>query len=95
MIPTRALKILLGVTGTGLSTIALAAQTPSAAHEPHGVAADAALPPTESPIGAIHAHLCGFHFYSGDPKRAVRVEHYCSHLNADVLQCVIYERART
>jgi hypothetical protein len=24
-------------------------------------------------------------------KRAVRVDHYCSHLNEDVLQCVIYD----
>jgi cytochrome c peroxidase len=50
----------------------------------------AALPP-DSPIAAIHAHVCGFHFYSGDPTRALRVEHYCSHLNPDVLQCVIYD----
>jgi hypothetical protein len=26
-----------------------------------------ALPGEESPIREIHAHLCGFHFYSGDP----------------------------
>jgi len=24
-------------------------------------------------------------------KRAVRAEHYCSHLNKDVFQCVIYD----
>jgi len=43
------------------------------------------------PLGAIHAHVCGFHFTSGEPGRAVRVEHYCSHVNADVFQCVIYD----
>lgn len=46
---------------------------------------------TKGPLGAIHAHVCGFHFYSGDLKRALRVHHYCSHLNRDVLQCVIYD----
>ena len=43
------------------------------------------------PVGAIHAHLCGFHFYNGNMSRQVRADHYCSHLNADVWQCVIYD----
>ena len=43
----------------------------------------------DGPVGAIHAHLCGFHFYNGDMSRQVRADHYCSHLNADVWQCVI------
>lgn len=53
----------------------------------------AAAPPAprEGPLSAIHAHVCGFHFYSGDLKRALRVDHYCSHLNADVFQCIIYD----
>ena len=45
----------------------------------------------ENPLAAIHAHFCGFHFYSGDMKRAVRVEHYCSHVNPDVFQCIVYD----
>lgn len=45
----------------------------------------------KTPIGSIHDHLSGFHFYSGDLQRALRVEHYCSHLNEDVFQCVIYD----
>jgi hypothetical protein len=49
------------------------------------------LAPAAGPVGAIRMHLCGFHFYSGDPARSVRVEHYCSHLNAEVFQCVVYD----
>jgi hypothetical protein len=45
----------------------------------------------EGPIGAIHQHVCGFHFYADDMKRQVRAHHYCSHQNEDVLQCVIYD----
>lgn len=45
------------------------------------------------PIGAIHAHVCGFHFYSGDMKRQLRVEHYCAALSEDVFQCVLYDSA--
>lgn len=51
---------------------------------------------TESPggpISAIHAHVCGFHFYSGDMKRQLRVEHYCAGLSNDVFQCVLYDSA--
>lgn len=48
-------------------------------------------PRVKGPVGAIHAHLCGFHFYNGDMSRQVRADHYCSHLNADVWQCIIYE----
>src|SRR5438067_3734630 len=43
------------------------------------------------PIGDIHAHVCGIHFYSGDMARQIIAEHYCSHLSDDVLQCVIYD----
>jgi hypothetical protein len=43
------------------------------------------------PIGDIHAHVCGIHFYSGDMSRQIIAEHYCSHLSDEVLQCVIYD----
>ena len=93
MNPTMALQRLLGGAGAGLLAIALAAQIPPASHETHSGAVGAGLPRNEDPIGAIDAHLCGFHFYSGDMKRALRVDHYCSHLNADIFQCVIYDSA--
>ncbi|PTX94824.1 DUF1264 domain-containing protein [Verrucomicrobia bacterium LW23] len=53
--------------------------------------AGAELTQGNGPISAIHQHVCGFHFYSGQPKRQVTAYHYCSHHNEDVLQCVIYE----
>ena len=43
------------------------------------------------PIGDIHAHVCGIHFYSGDMARQIIAEHYCSHLSDEVLQCVLYD----
>jgi len=43
------------------------------------------------PIGDIHAHVCGIHFYSGDLSRQIIAEHYCSPQPQDVLQCVIYD----
>jgi hypothetical protein len=56
--------------------------------------AGAELLQSEGPIRSIHAHVCGFHFYSGDMKRQVRSDHYCTHLNEEVFQCVIYDSAK-
>jgi hypothetical protein len=46
---------------------------------------------SKGPLKSIHAHVCGFHFYAGEPRRQVRAHHYCSHQNEEVLQCVIYD----
>ena len=43
------------------------------------------------PVNSTHATVCGLHFYSGHPDRQVIAHHFCSHLNDDVLQCVIYD----
>src|SRR5438270_1628596 len=44
-----------------------------------------------APISAIHAHVCGIHFYSGNMKRQLIAQHYCAHLSNEVLQCIIYD----
>jgi hypothetical protein len=46
---------------------------------------------SEGPLSAIDEHVCGLHFYSGDMSRQVIAQHYCSHFNKDVRQCVIYD----
>jgi len=89
MISNLAWKRLLAAAGAGLIVLPLLAQTPMAGHA--AAAAGEKRPSTEGPLGAIHAHVCGFHFYGGDLMRALRVDHYCSHLNADVFQCIIYD----
>jgi hypothetical protein len=43
------------------------------------------------PIEAINAYLDGFHFYNGNMKGQMEAHHYCSILNEDVTQCVIYD----
>jgi hypothetical protein len=43
------------------------------------------------PVGDIHAHVCGIHFYSGDMSRQIIAEHYCAHLSDEVLQCILYD----
>lgn len=91
----------LCVAGAGLIASPVGPSATAAAPAPHGAAMVAPAPPLpggaadslpgEGPLRAIHAHVCGFHFYSGDMKRALRADHYCSHRNDGVFQCVIYD----
>jgi hypothetical protein len=43
------------------------------------------------PIQALNVYLDGFHFYSGNIKGQMEAHHYCSKLNEDLTQCVIYD----
>ena len=45
----------------------------------------------DKPIDAVNSYLDGFHFYSGDMDGQMEAHHYCSVLNEDVIQCVIYD----
>jgi hypothetical protein len=51
----------------------------------------AALLQDKPPIGAINAYLDGFHFYNGNMKGQMEAHHYCSVLNDELIQCVIYD----
>lgn len=53
--------------------------------------AGAAVLQSRPPIDALNAYLDGFHFYSGHPKAQMEAHHYCSVLNEEVIQCVIYD----
>ncbi|MBU1358578.1 MAG: OBAP family protein [Gammaproteobacteria bacterium] len=44
-----------------------------------------------SPVEAINAYLDGFHFYSGNMQGQMEAHHYCSILNDELIQCVIYD----
>ncbi|EJF65924.1 hypothetical protein DICSQDRAFT_143283 [Dichomitus squalens LYAD-421 SS1] len=44
-----------------------------------------------TPIKQIHQHICAFHVYSHDHSRHVRADHFCTHLNHEFHQCVIYD----
>lgn len=51
----------------------------------------AAVLQSNAPIDAINAYLDGFHFYNGHPGIQMEAHHYCSILNEDVIQCVIFD----
>ncbi|KAG9298474.1 hypothetical protein G9A89_003697 [Geosiphon pyriformis] len=43
------------------------------------------------PIQKISEHFCHFPFYAHDMNRQIEAYQYCTHLNEDFLQCVIYD----
>ncbi|CAO3647526.1 unnamed protein product [Cunninghamella blakesleeana] len=43
------------------------------------------------PTGRTHQHLCGIHYYANDNTRFLEAHHYCTHINEDMHQCVIYD----
>ncbi|KAL6800381.1 hypothetical protein J3E68DRAFT_398138 [Trichoderma sp. SZMC 28012] len=43
------------------------------------------------PVKNICAHLNAFHAYANDPMRSVETNHYCSQLDDEVRQCVLYD----
>ena len=98
---TEGAKSMMGLAvALGLAGIAMAAEGAHAEHRVPGEAksgktrmleAGAELLQREAPLRRIHAHVCGFHFYNGEPGRQVRADHYCAHLNDEVRQCVIYD----
>jgi hypothetical protein len=53
--------------------------------------AGAAALQSQPPIRAINAYLDGFHFYNGRMQSQMEAHHYCSILNDDLIQCVIYD----
>lgn len=89
MNPIRLVALLSMVTCAGLLCLPASGRAPVSLASSSSASEDDR--PPQNPISAIHNHLGGFHFYSGDLNRSLRVEHYCSHLNEDVFQCVIYD----
>ena len=53
--------------------------------------AGAAALQSKPPIEAINAYLDGFHFYNGRMSSQMEAHHYCSIVNEEVTQCVIYD----
>eukprot|EP00882_Tetradesmus_deserticola_P003087 GHRQ01003276.1.p1 GENE.GHRQ01003276.1~~GHRQ01003276.1.p1 ORF type:complete len:263 (+),score=96.94 GHRQ01003276.1:80-868(+) len=43
------------------------------------------------PLSKICQHVCAFHCYAHDTTRQVHAHHFCSHLNEEMRQCIIYD----
>jgi hypothetical protein len=50
-----------------------------------------ALLQNKEPLEALNVYMDGFHFYNGDMKGQMEAHHYCSVVNEDLNQCVIFD----
>lgn len=82
--------MLVGCAGNNTQSDVVA---PGASKEPLTRALDtgAAILQNRPPIEALNAYLDGFHFYNGHMRTQMEAHHYCSILNEEVIQCVIYD----
>jgi hypothetical protein len=53
--------------------------------------AGTALLQGKAPLQAFNVYMNGFHFYSGDIKAQMEAHHFCSAVNEEVTQCVIFD----
>ena len=45
----------------------------------------------KTPLTKLNMYLDGFHFYNGQMENQMEAHHYCSAINNDITQCVIYD----
>jgi hypothetical protein len=45
----------------------------------------------KQPLEALNIYMNGFHFYNGDMSAQMEAHHYCSVINEDMNQCVIFD----
>jgi hypothetical protein len=90
---TRAVVLvwMLGACGSGNSASQVTAPGEGESTKTKLLEQGAAVMQSHPPIGAINAYLDGFHFYNGNMQGQMEAHHYCSVLNEDVIQCVIYD----
>jgi hypothetical protein len=46
---------------------------------------------SKAPLNAMNVYMDGFHFYSGNQKAQMEAHHYCSVVNEDLNQCIIFD----
>ena len=90
--PTLVIAIGVGLTGCGGDSPSnVAAPGAATTAKTQILEAGAEALQDHRPIEAIDAYLDGFHFYSGRPDQQMEAHHYCTNLNEETTQCVIYD----
>ena len=87
------LTLMICLIGCGGKNSSSNVETPGAEKKPKTQALElgAAILQDKTPINRINMYLNGFHCYSGNMKGQMEAHHYCTKLNEDVTQCVIYD----
>jgi hypothetical protein len=85
------LAVLFAACGGGNTESNVAAPGSAESAKTRALEAGAAGLQNLPPIEAINAYLDGFHFYNGNLHMQMEAHHYCSIVNEDLIQCVIYD----
>ena len=80
---------IIGCAGNSASRVQAPGEPATALTKTLDAGADALQ--SRPPVAALNAYLDGFHFYNGNSKAQMEAHHYCSILNEEVIQCVIYD----
>jgi hypothetical protein len=85
--------LLLSLTACGGGDTGSPVQPPGAAKsgKTKVLEAGAAMLQRAPPLNALDMYLDGFHFYNGHMEGQMESHHYCSALNEEVNQCVIFD----
>ena len=51
----------------------------------------AAVLQNQTPVDAVNVYVDAFHFHNGNLDRQLEAHHYCSVVNEDFIQCVLYD----
>ncbi len=89
--PAALAVFLLAACGDPKSASPVAAPGQPASASTRALEAGAAVLQDKAPVEALNVYLDGFHFYNGRPREQMEAHHFCAVLNADVIQCVIYD----
>lgn len=81
---------LLGCGGENASST-MTPPAPAPSSRTGAIGGDTASMQDREPVDALNVYLSGFDFYNGDVKSQVESHYYCSALNEDVRQCVIFD----
>jgi hypothetical protein len=88
-----AILFALALTACGDNTSPSNVQTPGADVDTKTkvLEAGSALLQGKQPLEALNVYMDGFHFYNGDMKAQMEAHHFCSVLNEEAYQCVIFD----
>ena len=85
--------LILGLIGCGGNNTSSNVESPGA--EKTGktkvLEAGADVLQNKTPLTKLNMYLDGFHFYNGDTGAQMEAHHYCTPLNDDLTQCIIYD----
>ena len=90
-LPVACLGLLMLACGGGNSPSNVSAPGQAKTAKTKVLETGAAALQAKKPVDKLATYLDGFHFYNGHQRSQMEAHHYCSKLNEDLTQCVIFD----